>query len=304
MSDNNGANNNLDLVGEMQRIAQAVDSQFNYLLPVPSDPRAELFEAMRHAAIGGGKRLRPFLVTATAHIFNVEENCAIRAGTAVEALHVYSLIHDDLPCMDNDALRRGKPTTHIAYGEAQAVLAGDALHALAFEVLADEATHSDPFVRAEMLACLAKAAGSSGMAGGQMMDIVAERETFDLQTVTRLQQLKTGALIAASVEIGAILGRVPLEGRVGLRGYANNLGLAFQIADDILDVEGDEAAAGKALHKDADAGKQTFLSLMGLEQAKEQAQMLVDQAKSHLANFGEEANLLRAIAEFSIHRDR
>ncbi|MEH6757605.1 MAG: polyprenyl synthetase family protein [Parasphingorhabdus sp.] len=288
----------------MAGVAAAIDKQFDLILTVPDDARAQLYETMRHSAIGGGKRLRPLLVMATARLFNVEENCALRAATALEALHVYSLIHDDLPCMDDDEMRRGKPTAHKAFGEAQAVLAGDALHALAFELLADEKTHRDPFVRAEMVACLAKAAGSSGMAGGQMMDLVAETTTFDLQTVTRLQQLKTGALISACVEIGAILGRVALDGRTGLRGYAHDLGLAFQIADDILDVEGDEALAGKALQKDEAAGKQTFLSLMGLERAKDQAQMLVDQAKSHLKGYGEEANLLRAIAEFTVQRDR
>ncbi len=298
------ANNNLDLQEEIARVAEAIDKQFDLLLVVPDDARAQLFETMRHAAIGGGKRLRPLLVMATSSLFNVDESCALRAATALEALHVYSLIHDDLPCMDDDDMRRGKPTAHKAYGEAQAVLAGDALHAIAFELLADENTHSDPFVRAEMIACLAKAAGPSGMAGGQMMDLVAETTTFDLPTVTRLQQLKTGTLISACVEIGAILGRVPIEGRTALRGYAHDLGLAFQIADDILDVEGDEELAGKALHKDEAAGKQTFLSLMGLERAREQAQMLVDQAKSHLNGYGEEANLLRAIAEFTIQRDR
>ncbi|WP_417621183.1 polyprenyl synthetase family protein [Parasphingorhabdus sp.] len=288
----------------MGRVATAVDRQFDMLLEIPDDARRKLYEAMRHAAIGGGKRLRPLLVMATARLFNVDDSCALRAATAVEALHVYSLIHDDLPCMDDDELRRGKPTTHVAFGEAAAVLAGDALHAIAFELLADERTHHDPFVRAEMTACLARAAGPSGMAGGQMMDLVAEKSTFDLPTVTRLQQLKTGALIAACVEIGAILGRVNSEGRTSLRGYAHDLGLAFQIADDILDVEGDEEKAGKALHKDADAGKETFLSLMGLERAKDQAQMLVDQAKSHLKAYGAEADLLRAIAEYTIARDR
>ncbi len=298
------ANNDLDLMTEMESVTADVDRQFDFLLKVPDDARADLYRAMRHSAIGGGKRLRPLLVMATARLFNVDESCAIRAATAVEALHVYSLIHDDLPCMDDDDLRRGKPTAHVKFGEATAVLAGDALHALAFELLADEATHPDPFVRAEMASCLAKAAGPSGMAGGQMMDLAAEDTSFDLQTVTRLQQLKTGALIAACVEIGAILGRMAEDGRKGLRGYANDMGLAFQIADDILDVEGDEEKAGKALQKDAEAGKETFLSLMGAEQAKEQAQMLVDQAKSHLHGFGEEADLLRAIAEFSIQRDR
>ncbi len=294
----------MDLRKEMNRVAGAVDKQFDLILAVPDDARAQLFETMRYASIGGGKRLRPLLVMATSRLFNVDENCALRAATALEALHVYSLIHDDLPCMDDDDMRRGKATAHKAFGEAQAVLAGDALHALAFELLADETTHGDPFVRAEMVACLAKAAGPSGMAGGQMMDLVAETTTFDLPTVTRLQQLKTGALISACVEIGAILGRVPVEGRTALRGYAHDLGLAFQIADDILDVEGDEALAGKALHKDEKAGKQTFLSLMGLDRAKEQAQMLVDQAKSHLNCYGEEADLLRTVAEYTVQRDR
>ncbi len=298
------ANNNLDLFAEMTGVATDVDRLFDLLLQVPSDARADLYKAMRHSAIGGGKRLRPLLVVATARLFNVDQSFALRAGTAVEALHVYSLIHDDLPCMDDDNLRRGKPTAHVAFDEATAVLAGDALHALAFELLTDQATHPDPFVRAEMASCLAKAAGPSGMAGGQMMDLAAEDASFDLQTVTRLQQLKTGALIAACVEIGAILGKLPEEGRKGLRGYANDVGLAFQIADDILDVEGDEEKAGKALQKDADAGKETFLSLMGADRAKEQAQMLVDQAKAHLHGFGEQADLLRAIAEFSVERDR
>ncbi|MBF6602255.1 MAG: polyprenyl synthetase family protein [Sphingorhabdus sp.] len=294
---------NLDLQQEMARVAEAIDGQFDRLLTVPDDARAELYETMRHAVIGGGKRLRPLLVMTTARLFNVDDRCCLRAAAAVEAMHVYSLIHDDLPCMDDDDTRRGKPTAHKAFGEAQAVLAGDALQTLAFELLSDERTHTDPFVRAEMVACLAKAAGASGMVGGQMMDIVAETTSFDLQTVTRLQQLKTGALISASVEIGAILGRVAIEGRKGLRGYAHDLGLAFQIADDIMDVEGNEELAGKALQKDKAAGKQTFLTLMGLERAREQAQILVDQAKSHLKAYGAEADLLRAIAEYTVQRN-
>lgn len=259
---------------------------------------------MRHAAIGGGKRLRPLLVVATASIFNVSRAYAVRAGTAVEAIHVYSLVHDDLPCMDDDDLRRGKPTVHKAFDEATAVLAGDSLHALAFEILADAATHPDPFTRSELMATLATASGPSGMAGGQMMDLEAEKSSFDLPTVTRLQALKTGALIAASVEMGAILGHVLPEGRTHLRGYARDIGLAFQIVDDIMDVEGDPDAAGKALRKDADAGKATFVSLMGLERAKQQAEMLVEQSVSHLAGYGHEADLLRAIARYVLERDR
>ncbi len=286
------------------KIAEEIDTEFDLLLTVPDDPRQRLFEAMRHAAIGGGKRLRPLLLVATASLFNVERKTALRVAAAVEAIHVYSLIHDDLPCMDDDAMRRGKPTVHRAYDEATAVLAGDSLHALAFEILSSSATHADPFVRSELIACLAMASGPDGMAGGQMMDLEAEKAQFDLPTVTRLQALKTGALIAASVEMGAILGHLPSEGRVRLRGYAHDIGLAFQIADDILDVEGDEELAGKALNKDADAGKGTFVSLMGLERAREQAAALTAQAITHLGNYGPEADLLRDIARYVLERDR
>ncbi len=285
-------------------IARDVDRMFDQLLPLPQDQRRPLFEAMRHASIGGGKRLRPLLVVAACDLFRIDRAAALRVGCAVEAIHVYSLIHDDLPCMDDDDMRRGKPTVHKAFGEAIAVLAGDSLHALAFELVADGEVHHDPFVRCELVEGLARASGPSGMAGGQMMDIAAESEEFDLSAVTRLQQMKTGALIAFCVEAGAIMGRVPSEGRASLRGYARDVGLAFQIADDILDEEGDEAVAGKALHKDAAAGKATFLSLLGIERAREQARMLVEQAISHLGSFGEEADLLRAIARYSIERDR
>ncbi|ENY83104.1 polyprenyl synthetase [Sphingopyxis sp. MC1] len=285
-------------------VAAGIDALFDRLLAVPQDPRARLYEAMRHAAIGGGKRLRPLLVCAAADLFHVDRQLSLRVGAAVEAMHVYSLIHDDLPCMDDDDLRRGKPTVHKAFDDATAVLAGDSLHALAFEWLIDPATHADPFVRSELVRELALAAGPAGMAGGQMMDLMAETSNFDLPTVTRLQQLKTGALIGFSVEAGAILARIPAEGRRPLRGYARDIGLAFQIADDIMDVEGDEALAGKALHKDADAGKATFVTLMGIDRAREQAGLLVDQAIAHLAGFGEEAALLRAIARFVVERDR
>jgi farnesyl diphosphate synthase len=288
----------------IERISRDIDAQFDHLLAVPGDPRKRLYEAMRHAAIGGGKRLRPLLVQATCDLFNIDGRAALRVGVAIECIHVYSLIHDDLPCMDDDDLRRGKPTVHRQFDEATAVLAGDSLHALAFEVLGSEETHHDPFVRADLMLELARAAGPAGMAGGQMMDIEAEKASFDLATVTRLQQLKTGALISFCLEAGAIMARVPPEGRTGLRGYARNIGLAFQIADDLLDAEGDEATAGKALHKDAEAGKQTFLSLLGAERAREQANMLVSQAKDHLHIYGPEADLLRAIADYIVERDR
>jgi farnesyl diphosphate synthase len=292
------------LQAAIDQVSSEIDAQFDALLAVPGDARANLYEAMRHAAIGGGKRLRPLLVVATASLFHVDRDVALRVATAVECIHVYSLVHDDLPCMDDDDLRRGKPTVHRAYDDATAVLAGDSLHALAFEILASNGTHNDPFTRSELIATLALASGPEGMAGGQMMDLEAEKTSFDLSTVTRLQALKTGALIAASVEMGAILGHIPPEGRAPLRGYARDIGLAFQIADDILDVEGDEAAAGKKLHKDAAAGKATFVSLMGLERAKQQAAALVDQAVNHLASYGQEADLLRSIAHYITERDR
>ncbi len=294
----------LTLKSALTEVSAEIDQRFDALLAIPDDPRADLYRAMRHAAIGGGKRLRPLLVVATARLFGVDRECAGRVAVAIECVHVYSLIHDDLPAMDDDDLRRGKPTVHKQYGEATAILAGDCLHALAFEVLADPLTHADPFVRAELVLDLARAAGPTGMAGGQMMDIEAEKASFDLPTITRLQAMKTGALIASAVEAGAILGKVSPEARTGLRGYARDVGLAFQIADDLLDYEGDEDKMGKRVHKDQEAGKETFLSLLGVDRAREQARMLVDQAVHHLHSYGAEADLLRDIARFTLERDR
>jgi len=294
-----------DVLGRgLQRIQQEVDEAFDALLPVPEDPRARLVEAMRYAAIGGGKRVRPLLLVTVAEMYGASRAAAISAACAIEAIHAYSLVHDDLPCMDDDALRHGKPTVHVAFGEAVAVLAGDALHALAFELIADPSTSADPFVRAELVQCLALSSGHKGMAGGQMMDIVAEGANFDLHMVTRLQQLKTGALLGAAVEMGAILGRVPEEGRAHLRAYARDIGLAFQITDDLLDHDGDEQLAGKALRKDAVQGKATFVSLMGPDGARAQAQALGEQAVGHLTSHGTEADLLRALAQFVVERDR
>jgi len=288
------------------QVQAEIDSLFDALLPVPDDTSARLIEAMRYAAIGGGKRVRPLLVVSTAGLFGVSRDPALRAGAAIEAIHVYSLIHDDLPCMDDDDLRHGKPTLHKVYDEATAVLAGDALHALAFEILADPETSNDPFTRVELISTLGTASGAQGMAGGQMMDMVADEEgvSYDLHAVTRLQQLKTGALLAASVEMGAILGKAPPQGRAHLRAYARDIGLAFQIADDLLDVEGDVEKAGKALRKDSEQGKQTFVTLMGVDKAREQARALVDQAIGHLAPYGPEADILRALARFIVERDR
>ena len=291
------------LDAEAAEVSAEVDDFFNRLLPPTGDSRERLFEAMRHAAIGGGKRLRPLLTIAASKLFAISRERAIRVGCAIEAIHVYSLIHDDLPCMDDADLRRGKSSVHKAFGEAVAVLAGDSLHALSFEILAHPATHDDPFVRCELVLELGRAAGPNGMAGGQMMDLVAEGEPLDLPAITRLQQLKTGALIEYAVEAACILAKLPQEARTPYRGYARNIGLAFQIADDLIDHSGDPAAAGKPTRKDANAGKATFVSLTGEERARQQASFLVNQAVEHLSGHGEEADLLRAIARFAIERD-
>jgi len=287
----------------LAQIKRDVDALFEALLASPPDGRATLYEAMRYAAIGGGKRLRPLLVLAACGLYHVDQQRALRVGLAVECIHAYSLIHDDLPCMDDDDLRHGKPSLHRAYDESTAILAGDSLHALAFEVLADDQTHEDPFVRIELIQELARAAGPGGMAGGQMMDLLAEKASLDLAAVTRLQQLKTGALITFCLEAGAIMGRVPPEGRSRLRGYARDVGLAFQIIDDLLDAEGEEAKTGKRVNKDKAAGKETFVSLLGADRARQQANLLVDQAVEFLQSFGHEADLLRAIARFAVERD-
>ena len=292
-----------ELKVEGARVRSEVDKFFATLLAPTGDTRDRLYEAMRHAAVGGGKRLRPLLTVAASRLFAIDSQRALRVGSAIEAIHVYSLIHDDLPCMDDADLRRGKLTIHKAFGEAEAVLAGDSLHALAFDVLAHPSTHDDPFVRCELVLELARAAGPNGMAGGQMMDLVAEGEQLDLPAITRLQQLKTGALIEYSVDAACIMAKLPSEARTPYRGYARNIGLAFQIADDLIDFSGDEAAAGKRTGKDAHAGKATFVSLLGEARARQQAGLLVGQAVEHLSNHGSEADLLRAIARFAIERD-
>ena len=292
-----------ELEAETERVSAEVDDFFARLLPRPGDSRERLYEAMRHAAIGGGKRLRPLLTIAASRLFAIDPQRALRVGCAVEAIHTYSLIHDDLPCMDDADLRRGKPSVHRAFGEAEAVLAGDSLHAVAFEILAHPATHDDPWVRADLLLELAKAVGPSGMAGGQMMDLVAEGEQLDLSAITRLQQLKTGALIEYAVEAACIMAKLQNDSRTPYRGYARNIGLAFQIADDLIDHSGDESAAGKPTGKDAGAGKATFVSLLGEDRARQQAGFLVSQAIEHLSDHGAEADLLRAIARFAIERD-
>jgi farnesyl diphosphate synthase len=263
---------------------------------------AKLFEAMRYACLGGGKRLRPFLVLTSAGLFGVSRECAVRVAAAVEFIHCYSLVHDDLPAMDNSDLRRGRPTVHRQFDHATAILAGDALLTLAFEVLADPATHEDPKVRCGLVASLAKAAGMHGMVGGQMLDLIAEHEQFDMGSTTRLQRLKTGEMIAFSCCAGAILGKASQPQMQALHNYAHDLGLAFQIADDLLDIDGDPAITGKPVQQDAAAGKATFVSILGIDRARDQARLLADQAARHLEIFDERADLLKAVATYVVER--
>jgi farnesyl diphosphate synthase len=287
-------------------VAAEVEATLDRVLSPPDGLAAgeqSLWDAMRYATLGGGKRLRAFLTVEGAAMFGVNRSGALRSGAAVECLHAYSLVHDDLPAMDDDDLRRGKPTTHKAFDEAIAILAGDSLQTLAFEVLSDPATHPDGAVRASLCHGLAIAAGGPGMVGGQMIDIAAESaaEPFDLPTITRLQALKTGALIRFSAEAGAILaGDEPA--RHSLAAYASHLGLAFQIRDDLLDIEGDEDDMGKRLQKDAEAGKATFVSHLGIEGARKAADDEVAAAIDALSPFGDRARWLRAAAEFAINR--
>jgi len=265
-------------------------------------PTSEVTAGMRYAS-AGGKRLRGFLAMETARLFDVDPTHALRAGAAVECLHAYSLVHDDMPCMDDDALRRGQPTVHVKWNEATAVLVGDALQTLAFEILAHPDTHPDGAVRAQLCLTLARASGSEGMVLGQAQDIAAETASvpLTLEQITELQGNKTGALLVWPCEAGAILGGADPAPLVK---YARALGLAFQIADDVLDVEGDAALAGKALQKDADAGKATFVSLLGLEAAKARAQSLIDEACAALQPYGPRADTLRDIARYVVTRDR
>lgn len=291
-----------DLASVMASAAADVNSVLDNLLPEPEGPEAQVFEAMRYAALAPGKRFRPILVLASAELFNVARRSALRVAAAVELVHTYSLVHDDLPCMDDDAVRRGQPSVHVQFDEATAVLAGDALLPLAFETLCHSETHSDPEVRSELVRALAHAAGGQGMVGGQMIDLQLQKAVTDIGTITRLQQLKTGALIAFSCESGAILGHAPKDLRHALRAFAHDLGLAYQIVDDLLDAEGSAEQVGKKVGKDAAAGKATFVSLLGTERARTQAEFLTNQAVQHLDPFAGKVDFLRRLAQFAIHR--
>ncbi|WP_425450030.1 polyprenyl synthetase family protein [Virgifigura deserti] len=288
----------------MSEAAAAVNTMLDRLLPAAIGPEHRLAEAMRYATMGGGKRIRPFLVLSSASLFEVAQESALRVAAAVEMLHCYSLVHDDLPAMDDSDLRRGRPTLHREFDEATAILAGDGLLTLAFEVLADPDTHGDAQVRAQLALSLARAAGANGMVGGQMLDLEAEDLELDIGAITRLQRLKTGEIIAFSCEAGAILGRASETARQALHAYAHDLGLAFQITDDLLDVEGSEATVGKSIGRDQAAGKATFVSILGVERARAQAELLAQQAVRHLDFFDEKADLLRGMAGFVVARRR
>jgi farnesyl diphosphate synthase len=282
----------------LKTVAKAVDDVLGELLPDIAGDR--LRAAMRYAVLGQGKRLRPFLVVQSARLFDVDEACALRVGAALEALHCYSLVHDDLPAMDNDDLRRGQPTVHRKFDEATAILAGDGLLTFAFEVMASTRTHPSPAVRVEMVAALAKAAGQDGMVGGQMLDIEADQRGFgSYAEIAHMQKGKTGALFRFACEAGAILGAAD---RSSLRQYADHIGLAFQIADDILDVESSAEAIGKATQKDRGKGKATFVDLLGLEGAKTEARRLVESANDALEVYGAKANVLKQAAAFIVAR--
>jgi len=279
-----------------------MEEALSRLLPEPMGPEHRVIEAMRYATLEGGKRIRAFLALQSGRLFGVDRRAQSRVAGSVELVHSYSLVHDDLPAMDNDDLRRGKPSTHKQFDEATAILAGDALLTYAFEVLAHTETHPDPHVRCELIARLAHASGARGMVGGQMIDIAAQGALTEIGQVTRLQRHKTGALISFACESGAIMGRASPHMRQALFNYAQDLGLAYQIADDLLDAEGDPAEMGKRARKDQKAGKATFVTILGNDRARSQAQLLANQAVAHLEVFDEKADLLRGLASYVVNR--
>lgn len=287
---------------ELERLASAVERRLEALLAGNEDDATALDAAMRYAALGGGKRIRPFLLIETARLFGVAEDRALDAACALECVHCYSLAHDDLPAMDDDDLRRGRPALHIAFGEATAILAGDALLTLAFEILSSPATHEDANIRAELVFNLAKAAGWRGMARGQAIDLDAERQDLNADGVAGMQALKTGALFRFACEAGAILGRASASDREKLQAYATALGQAFQLADDLLDAQGDAKAVGKAVAKDEGRGKATLVALLGAEGAKARLAALVAEAENALAPFGSKTATLIEAARFIAER--
>ena len=294
-----------DLLAGLSVAAADLGETLDDILPRPNGQiEQRLYQAMRYSTLGDGKRLRPFLVLSSASLFKVSRRSALRVAAAVEMVHSYSLIHDDLPAMDDDDLRRGKPSCHKQFDEATAILAGDALLTQAFEVIADEDTHPDPRVCTDLVRALARAAGPNGMVGGQMIDLAGEGQSFDQAQVTHLHLLKTGRIFAFACEAGAILGKAPKSIRMALRSYAHDMGLAFQIKDDLLDVEASSEELGKTAGKDVDQDKSTFVKLLGIDQARDQSEMLCDQAINHLGCFDDEAEPLRAVARFVVERGR
>jgi farnesyl diphosphate synthase len=282
--------------------ADRINTALEALLPRARGPEARLMEAIRYAALGAGKRLRPFFTLEAGRLFDADEGSLLRAACAIECVHTYSLIHDDLPCMDDDDLRRGKPTLHRAFDEATALLAGDALLTFAFELLADPTTHADPQMRGLLIAGLAKAAGANGMVAGQAADMAGEEIGSDLIAVTRMNRLKTGALINFSVEAGALIGCASEAERTALSRYAHDVGLAFQMVDDLLDAEGVVRDTGKAVGKDKARGKVNFVTVMGAGATRERVTMLAGQAKRHLALFGPRARILLDVVDFIVER--
>jgi len=286
----------------MGQAAKAVEAVLDGLLPAPHGLHARVHEAMRYATFAGGKRLRPFLVIESASLFKVNPGNALRVAAAIEVLHTYSLVHDDLPCMDDDDLRRGRPTTHKQFDEATAVLAGDALLTIAFEILAGEPTHPSALVRSALVARLAEAAGSNGMIGGQMIDMRAQGSNFGAAEVMELQRLKTGQLFEFSCEAGAILGEAGAAHQSRLRDYAQGMGLVFQITDDLLDVTSTAEKTGKAVGKDQDHGKATLVSIHGVAGARAEAEKIARRAVAALEAYGPEADQLRALPPFLLDR--
>ncbi|MEM7766886.1 MAG: polyprenyl synthetase family protein [Pseudomonadota bacterium] len=286
----------------LREVADQITVALDQLIPSASGPEADLMRAMRHAALANGKRMRPFYVLETGKMFDAPEKSLLRAAAALECVHTYSLVHDDLPCMDDDAFRRGQPTVHKAFDEATAVLAGDALLTLAFDILAHRDTHEDAELRIRLIAALARASGAQGMVGGQMIDMLGDDMPRDLNTITRMQRLKTGALISHAVEAGALLGGASAHQRQALSGFAHDLGLAYQIADDLLDAEGDETLMGKAAGKDHSKGKANFVTLLGVDGARERVRLLSAQSKEHLALFHDRAKILRQSVDFVLGR--
>jgi farnesyl diphosphate synthase len=286
----------------LEAAARRTEAALDTLLPRAHGPEAQLMEAMRYAALAPGKRLRPFLTLEAGALFDADERALIRVGTALECVQTYSLMHDDLPCMDDDDMRRGKPSAHRQFDEATALLAGDALLTFAFEILADPATHSDPQMRCRLIAALAKASGAQGMVAGQAADMAGADIGSDLIAVTRMNRLKTGALINFAVEAGATLGYAGDPERTALSRYAHDVGLAFQMADDLLDAEGVVRDTGKAVGKDGARGKVNFVTVMGVEATRERVGMLASQAKKHLALFGPRARILVDDVDFIVER--